>query len=220
MKKIVLTAAAFALTVSSVFSQEFKPKEKDIAVGLAFENPFQASKFSLINGVSGRYFLKSDLALRANLSLARDSKTSYVYDPTSGNEVSSKLISSFGLGLHLGAEKHFSGTDRLDPYAGADLLIGYTSKFDENKNTLVPASNGSEKSSSTDLGLRLLAGADFYIFPKVYVGTEFGISFTSNMPGDVTKVTGTDSKTNKDKTNTSGIATGMTTGAFRIGFRL
>jgi hypothetical protein len=68
--------------------------------------------------------LKSDLALRANLSLARDSKTSYVYDQTSGNEVSSKLVSSFGLGLHLGAEKHFLGTDRLDPYAGADLIIG------------------------------------------------------------------------------------------------
>ena len=65
MKKIVLTAAAFALTVSSVFSQNFKPKEKEIAVGIAFDSPFSSGKpFSLVNGLSGRYFYKSDLAFR------------------------------------------------------------------------------------------------------------------------------------------------------------
>ena len=83
MKKIVLTAAALALTVSSVFSQDFKPKEKAIAVGIAFDSPFSSGKpFSLVNGVSGRYFYKSDLAFRGTLNLGSNSssKTNYGID--------------------------------------------------------------------------------------------------------------------------------------------
>ena len=219
MKKIVLTAAAFALILSSAFAQDFKPKEKEIAVGIAFDSPFSEAKpFSLVNGISGRYFYKSDLAFRAALNLNRDSETKFTYDGA-GAEATSDLNTNLDLGLNLGAEKHFVGTDRLDPYAGADLILGFVNKSRDFKDVAVTANSETSKSLDTKIGVRLLAGADFYIYPKVYVGTEFGISFISNMPGDKTDSKAGVSVTTKPAAKNSDIITNMTTGSFRIGFR-
>jgi hypothetical protein len=236
MKKIVLTAAVFALTVSSVFSQNFKPKEKEIAVGIAFDSPFSSGKpFSLINGVSGRYFYKSDLAFRGTLNLgsSSSSKTTYKADAT-GNQIEdfTNKKSNSNFDLYLGAEKHFAGTDRLDPYAGADLIIGRekTSSKTTPKDMATYAGSLSSKQASSIFGLRLVVGADYYVFSKVYVGTEFGITYRRTSAGDETAVdrkVGTDGAlgdvttvTPGDKTGSSGsIFTDMTTAAFRVGFR-
>jgi len=219
MKKIVLTAAVFALTLSTAFSQEFKPKEKEIAVGIAFDSPFSEAKpFSLVNGISGRYFFKSDLAFRVALNLNRNSETKFTYNGA-GAEATSDLNSNLDLGLNLGAEKHFAGTDRLDPYAGADLILGFVNKSRDFKDIAVTANSETSKSLDTKIGVRLLAGADFYIYPKVYVGTEFGISIISNMPGDQTVTKGNVSEVKKPEITNSDIITNMTTGSFRIGFR-
>ena len=237
MKKIVLTAAVFAFTLTSAFAQNFKPKEKEIAVGVAFDSPFSSGKpFSLINGVSGRYFYKSDLAFRGTLNLgsSSSSKTNYTPDPTTGNpvEFSTDKKSNSNLDLYLGAEKHFAGTDRLDPYAGADLIIGRekTSSKTTPKEMDKYAGALSSKQANTIFGLRLVAGADYYVFPKVYVGTEFGITYRRTSAGDQTDIdrkVSTDGKlgdvttvTPGDKTGSTGsIFTDMTTAAFRIGFR-
>ncbi len=237
MKKIVLTAAALALTVSSVFSQDFKPKEKAIAVGIAFDSPFSSGKpFSLVNGVSGRYFYKSDLAFRGTLNLGSNSssKTNYGLDAETKLDVetSTDNNSNFNLNLYLGAEKHFSGTDRLDPYAGADLIIGMDRTSSKTTPKELDKYEGplSSKQTNSIFGLRLVLGADYYVLSKVYVGTEFGITYKRTSAGDETAVdrkTGTDGKlgdvttvTPGKKTGSAGsILTDMTTAAFRIGFR-
>lgn len=235
MKKIVLTAAVFALTVSSAFSQNFKPKEKEIAVGIAFDSPFSSGKpFSLANGVSGRYFYKSDLAFRGTLNLtsSSSSKTSYETDEKDNLvPVSTKDNSSYNLDLFLGAEKHFSGTDRLDPYAGADLIIGMgstSSKISPEKPDEY-LGNLSTKQGNSALGLRVVLGADYYVLPKIYIGTEFGISYKRTSNGDETVIDkkSVDGKASEVTTVTPGdsfgsagsIFTDMTTAAFRIGFR-
>lgn len=99
------------------------------------------------------------------------------------------------------------------------ILLGFVNKSRDFKDAAVSANNATEKSLDTKIGLRLLAGADFYIYPKVYVGTEFGISLISNMPGDQTVTNGNVSVTNKPAAKNSDIITNMTTGSFRIGFR-
>jgi len=241
MKKIVLTAAAFALTVSSVFSQNFKPKEKEIAVGIAFDSPFSSGKpFSLVNGLSGRYFYKSDLAFRGTLNLASSSSSKTEYYTPKEDEValSNFKSSSFNLDLFLGAEKHFLGTDRLDPYAGADLIIGM-GRTSSSNNPEVDfeeyATNGGDnelsvKQGNSSLGLRLVLGADYYVLPKVYVGTEFGITYRNTSYGDETTVNLDKNDSGKygelttvkagDSFGSAGsIFTDMTTAAFRIGFR-
>jgi len=215
MKKIVLTAAVFALTLSTAFSQEFKPKEKEIAVGVGLTD---FKSFSLVNGISGRYFYKSDLAIRASFNIDRESNADYDYDDK-GAETKSTISNEMHLNLGLGVEKHFSGTDRLDPYAGADILVGLTSNNTEDKST---TSTVTSKSSDSNFGLRLLAGADYYVLPKVYIGTEFGITFSSFSKGDRTISGGAESLTKKydDKFTQSSISTSIgAAGAIRIGFR-
>jgi hypothetical protein len=240
MKKIVLTAAVFALTLSTAFSQEFKPKEKEIAVGIAFDSPFSAAKpFSLVDGgLSARYFYKSDLAFRGSLKIKSesDSKTSYGRLLPTDDEKAYLTNDNtvFNVNLSLGAEKHFSGTDRLDPYVGADILLGFGSDSHKSSinddaiaKSLLQTVNLSRDQSNSSLGLRLVVGADYYILSKVYVGTEFGFSYTRTSFGDSKDVVKTLSD-NTEKTTTkkgdsfvsnSNILTEMTTGSFRIGFR-
>jgi hypothetical protein len=235
MKKIVLTAAVFALTVSSAFSQNFKPKEKEIAVGIAFDSPFSSGKpFSLVNGLSGRYFYKSDLAFRGTLNLTSSSSSKTTYAPDDKDvlvAVSTKNNSNYNLDLFLGAEKHFLGTDRLDPYAGADLIIGMgntSSKISPEKEDEY-FGNLSTKQGNSAFGLRLVLGADFYVLPKIYVGTEFGISYKRTSNGDETVIDRkmVDGKASEVTTVTPGdsfgsagsIFTDMSTASFRIGFR-
>jgi opacity protein-like surface antigen len=244
MKKIVLTVAVFALTLSTAFSQDFKPKEKEIAVGIAFDSPFSSGKpFSLINGLSGRYFYKSDLAFRGGLNIASNSSSKSTYEDklneTTKESVYTKTqtedISNLNLDLFLGAEKHFSGTDRLDPYAGADLLIGFENISSETNRSYKPevwTGEVSKKQTNTSFGLRLVVGADYYVLPKVYIGTEFGLTYRYTSNGDETtinKVVDKDDKTKLIEKTTvkpgdefgsaSSILTDMTTASFRLGFR-
>ena len=243
MKKIVLTAAVFALTLSTAFSQDFKPKEKEIAVGIAFDSPFSSGKpFSLINGLSGRYFYKSDLAFRGGLNIASNSSSKSEYanipDKTTKEPVYTKMQtkdnSNLNLDLFLGAEKHFSGTDRLDPYAGADLLIGFENSSSEITRAYEPDKSEvkelSVKQNNTSFGLRLVVGADYYVLPKIYIGTEFGLTYRYTSNGDqstVDKIFDKDDKLIEKTTvkpgdefgSASSILTDMTTASFRLGFR-
>lgn len=235
MKKIVLTAAVFALTLSTAFSQDFKPKEKEIAVGIAFDSPFSSGKpFSLINGLTGRYFYKTDLAFRGSLNISSNSssKTDYAVIKEASTATQTKNNSNFNLDLFLGAEKHFSGTDRLDPYVGADILIGLEKTSSDTERLFEKDAWQGELSSTrtnTSFGLRLVVGADYYVLPKVYIGTEFGLSYRNTSNGDETVINQVlvDKKASELKTVTSGdsfgsgssIITDMTTASFRLGFR-
>ena len=60
-----------------------------------------------------------------------------------------------------GVENHFAGAERLSTYWGYEGKLGY-------------------KSSSEDftIGAAAFLGADYYIVPKVYIGTEMGYGFT------------------------------------------
>lgn len=217
MKKIVLSVAVFAISLSTAFSQEFKPKEKEFALGVGLTD---FKSFSLVNGISGRYFHKSDLAFRASFYIDRESNANYLHDAITdadaGYEINNTMNLTFGLGL----EKHFDGTDRLDPYIGADILVGMSSNDWEYKDRFGDIKTV-EKTNS-NFGVRLLAGADFYIFPKVYLGTEFGITYNSNTMGETITTEGNNTTTKKYDGSfpESTIDTRIgAQGAIRVGFR-
>ena len=218
MKKIVLSVAVFAISLSTAFSQEFKPKEKEFALGVGLTD---FKSFSLVNGISGRYFHKSDLAFRASFYIDRVSNAKYEYvvgtNEENGYNINNIMNLTFGLGL----EKHFDGTDRLDPYIGADILLGMFSDDREIKNVIGEITTV-EKTNS-NFGVRLLAGADFYIFPKVYLGTEFGITYNSNTMGETIETVGDNPSTvtkYDDFFPESTIDTRIgAQGAIRVGFR-
>lgn len=238
MKKIVLSASILVLAVSASFAQEVKPKKGDIVFGTALQSPFASgSPFSLVNGgLNVRYFAAEGLALRTNLNFTRNANRTNgrdsVFLMSGGKELvegfSKKTNSMFD--LRLGAEKHFSGTEKLDPYAGADLILGFGSNREKEENfdgsTVMKDYSKKSKQPVLAFGLGLVVGADYYVLPKLYLGTEFGWSFVYNRVGQ--KTTTTTSKNGNSTTTTETITAGssnskagagMTTGAFRIGFR-
>jgi hypothetical protein len=150
--------------------------------------------------------------------------------------------------VSLGGEKHFDGTERLDTYLGAELMFSYTSKeerfnnIDENGNYVegyrVATTGGffnqetiniSDRSAirqapGIGLGARVFTGADFYVFPKVYLGVELGVACTQKWIEDyrlnkVDPSTGTNSmRTVGDRGDIFNISQDIN-GQFRLGFR-
>ena len=95
---------------------------------------------------------------------------------------------AFGVQVGYGIENHFSGAERLSTYWGYQGALGF-------------ADDGTNDSFTVGAGVFL--GADYYIVPKVYVGTElaYGLGIIS---GD----------------DTAFALSGSVTGMLRLGFRL
>ena len=93
-----------------------------------------------------------------------------------------------GINLAYGVENHLGGAERLSTYWGYQGIVGY-------------ADDGNDDAFSIGGGIFL--GADYYIMPKVYIGTEFsyGLAIAS---GD----------------DTAWRLSGGVTGNLRLGFRL
>jgi len=251
MQKFLLTVSLLTFNFLSVFSQPFKPEPKNIVVGLSLQSPFASgSPFSLINGgLNGRYFIKSNSAIRTNINFTRnadrqnhrDSVPFFIYKPTESKflqEGYSKTSNTM-FELRIGKEKHFTGTDRLDPYIGGDIILGFgaNKSKDENYNAKQGKTETNylkeSKQRIFSFGMALVLGADYYIFPKLYLGTEFGWNFIYKKIGDkttqisydkvnnvgngVVRFTEPDSVSAGSSNFTSG--SGMTTASFRIGFR-
>ncbi len=141
-----------------------------------------------VSEIRMRYFLNSKLALRTKFAFDLMSSTDYVYNPMDPTVMPFTLESSasnFTLGL--GIEKHFTGTDKLSPYIGAEVGFGISSNQVNGTNTYngLDYSAGStfsaETSGATQVYAGLIFGADYYIVPHVYIGAElaYGIGFES-----------------------------------------
>ena len=95
---------------------------------------------------------------------------------------------AFAVGVGYGIENHFSGAERLSTYWGYQGSLGF-------------ADNGTDDLFTVGAGVFL--GADYYIVPKVYVGTELGYGL-GIISGD----------------DTAFALSGSVTGMLRLGFRL
>jgi len=152
--------------------------------------------------------------------------------------------------ISLGYEYHFEGTDRLDTYAGGEFLYDKVTIEEEFKNGKPIAGAGGYEvdpgyyakakggtvegnkeidlsrpsevwdAAGTGIGLRVMAGADFYVFQKVYIGAELGFAL---MQKHIADFEFTESTGNVYKTTNRGKSFNMgqdVTGQFRVGFRL
>ena len=97
---------------------------------------------------------------------------------------------TFKAKIGYGIENHFSGAERLSTFWGYGGNLGFE---DEGGNT----------DSVFTIGGGVFLGADYYILPKVYVGTEFGYNLGIVAADDTA----------------FGLA-GNVTGMLRLGFRL
>ena len=253
MKKILMVAALAATSIVAAQAQsEFKPKAGDVTTDVSlfanglFANPTALYKGNVASGASvgtnsgsinlntvgvlkGRYFFQDDLALRLSLGLSSPSVKSTLEETNHSLENKYRATTLY---FGLGVEKHFTGTDRLSPYVGAELHVGsYTTNAESNDTrtvgTIVTKTNQQIKAApGFTFGGGLFMGADYYIAPKVFLGLEAGLNIDAYSLGKTTNITTinvtgqpTQTTDNSGKTKYSGssLNTDLQVG-FKIGF--
>lgn len=182
MKKILITLAALT-SFSLANAQDFKPVAGKVALELNAASPFAASTpFSLPQyGFKARYFIADQWVARLgfNWDLTNSTSTKFL---SNGIDKEDETTFNYAIAIVPGFEKHFEGTDRLSPYLGALLPIGFGSSEEV---TYSGVSNVSKTKTTVDnatgftsIGLSLISGTDFYMFKSLYLGVEFGLTFS------------------------------------------
>ncbi len=193
MKKLLMASAVALFGLMS--AQEYKPVAGDVTVDLGISGGLGNTSVSLPDQGFGagtmfkaRYFVTDKFAYRGTLFVANQSET----DNATTNTVVKD--NTFGLGLGFGAEKHFTGTERLSPYVGGDIMIGFASN--NTKSTVsvpntTPVITETKGPNNFRAGIRGVFGADYYFAKRVFLGVEAGLGLIYESEGDVTyKVTG------------------------------
>lgn len=221
MKKLFLVGAMALFT--AVNAQEYKPGAGDVTVDLGIAGGLGNTSVSLPDQGFGagsmfkaRYFKTDKFAYRATLFVANQNSTD---NPTAQTVVKDD---KFGLGLGVGAEKHFTGTERLSPYVGGDVMIGFASS--KIKSTTTPVTPGgttviTEKSGPNNFrfGVRGVFGADYYFAKRVFLGVEAGLGLIYESEGDTTVKVTNMPEVKTDGGNTFTIAPAVVTG-IRLGY--
>lgn len=142
-----------------------------------------------IGGIKYRSFKSETSAFRLGVFLGHASTSTVTQDENSQTQLVElkDKNSTTTISVQPGIEKHFAGTDRLSPYIGGVLNIGYgmTSKRVESQVANQGVGATITKGGTLDLGLNAVAGFDYYVANKLYVGTEIG--FGVAMKSDLTK---------------------------------
>ncbi len=161
------------------------------------------------NSIYGKYFDSEDLAYRGSFRLMTFSQTSIILTDTHTVGVTPVYITDFikssGAAIVIGAgfEKHKSkgrlhglyGAEFLLTYGGTTPNMRYIYDIEMNKenfdNFLVPSVRtlSTKAGATTGFGIRGFIGIEYYVFPKISIGAEYGWGFvyekTSN--GKTTK---------------------------------
>lgn len=126
----------------------------DLTGGGIFSLPAINNGLGMI-GLKMRDFKSDKLAYRysANVSIS-DSN-----EPNTETE--------FAIGLGFGVENHLKGAERLSTYWGYEINAGMTQ---------ANASYGG-KDQKFGVGVGAFTGFDYYIMPKIYLGTELGYNW-------------------------------------------
>lgn len=175
-------AAAFtaqAQDSSPVASSEktFKPTTGDITTEVAvnLNNGVSLNR----GGIRIRKFVAADKAYRLG------AEADYAYNKTGADEYQT----SFSISIAPGIEKHFTGTNRLSPYIGAELPIGYRGSKTETGHHVTEGGWGMGpyfgNRANFNIGLNGLAGVDYYFAPRFYAGFEIGAGIRYKKDKDV-----------------------------------
>src|SRR5690606_28297955 len=184
MKKLFLVGALALF--SAVSAQEFKPTAGDVTVDLGVAGGLGNTTINLPDQGFGtgamfkaRYFKTENIAYRGTLFVGNTSETNNL--PTEKEE-----MNVYGFGLGFGMERHFTGTERLSPYVGGDVLLGYSSM--NMKSTEISTGDVQELKGPGvfRFGVRGVFGADYYIAKRVFLGVEAGLGLMYESEGDTT----------------------------------
>ncbi len=199
MKKTILIIA-LALVGTFAFAQ--KPTAGSRTAEVSITGAGLNSLDYALDEFRFRYFISDDMAVRCRFNLGSSSST-YNVEVAGATTYKAKreINEGFSLSFSPGIEKHFAGTDKLSPYAAAQIGImmggGGTDKTTDgtpNGATGITGAQGTNVATTNGsimaFGLGLAIGADYYFTDAVYIGGEFGIPlYTMVSIGDGKEVT-------------------------------
>lgn len=178
MKKLlVVLLLSISIFTYSQDTTSRKAISKDITAEVNI-NPFSSFPVN-INYLRFRVFTANNLAYRAGISIGAKRETPDI----------NTTLNSLMLNLRPGFEKHFTGTNNLSPYIGADLDLAFQNSSFENTatNTKITGawSDSGIQRGFTRIGANFIIGADYYFSKRIYLGTEFGFGFESTKSADI-----------------------------------
>ena len=229
MKKIILTIASATLFIAA-YAQKPVAGSKTAEVVLNFQTGTAPINYTLPGELRLRYILSEKTAIRARFGLGMTTATNKVQNGAGDVTAEIKTSSGFNLMLSPGIEKHFAGTSRLSPYAGAQLMFtmgtGASTEVSNADNATPNAgdvnSGDSYKSnagSNFGIGLGLLLGADYHLGQGIFVGAEMGLGlFNMTSIGESTQKVNNGTETKTSLGGSTFDLFGVTTGGVRLGF--
>jgi len=232
-----IAASAFAQDITSKKGELYLPETGDWAISidgssfLKYAGNFiggngenEAPKFDFLSNnqtIIGKYFTSPNTAYRfgACLGFATTSNTDIVPAiPSNGTITTVDNVSKFSntnIGLTLGKEWR-KGKTRLQGFYGAEAGVGLRTSIRKNTfgnalSTFNPVGRQTEiKNGSTfNIGVRGFVGAEYFIFPKIALGGEFGwgLVFSSQGQGSAKTDNWIGNSVNTQVTKTGGAST-------------
>ncbi len=161
--------------------------------------------FSLNGGnLNFNYTLSDEWMVRLGFGVTVDKTASKDED----NNKAHNTESSFN--IKPGIIYSFSGTDRLEPYVGLELVFGLNSSCEYSYSKVDGATyEREEKVRNSNFGANAVTGFNFYVAQDLYVGAEVGLGFIvtpkSHRFGTDAEGKDYDSKDEKSKSHTTSI---------------
>ena len=193
MKKLVVVLAALVLMAAVAQAQDVVPNVSGGSKALLFS--FNGLAYlgagNFEGGLGAKYFLSSDLAVRAGLSFGTASQT-IPATPLTGEQGVDGSRSATMFGVAAAVEFH-PGKGRVSPYVGAGAQFSATSteyKSAEEGNpppaqtTVKNRSTGETINSTTyngrsDFSVYGIAGVEFFLYKELSIAAEYRLGFTT-----------------------------------------
>lgn len=214
MKKLIVSVAAIAALTFAQAQEVFKPNPGAAGLEVIF-NPggiFGSNNGNVISlpsmsgfnqGIKYRLFDANNMVYRGTFLFG----FTQFSDPLSGQYIDANgdvvnvddlanKRNEWAVQIRPGFERHFLGTDRLSPYMGAELILGFGGNS-ETSEELKPGTETGERIETKitnqspsafvgqylpgfTVGLAGLAGFDYYIAPHLYMGAEISYAILYN----------------------------------------
>ena len=187
MKKTILSICLLA-TTTFAFAQKPATGDHSFTFGVSGISTIGVSTPNFTSSLLFKHYLSDNMAARVGINFSSTSAKTADH----GDSLTSTVKTS-GWGLNLGAQHSFMGTDRLDPYIGADLQIGSeggkTEAHDSYTSPGTVTDMKTEGGSTFSFGIVPCVGFTYYFTDWFGFGAEFGWGISMSSTGESTSTT-------------------------------